>query len=240
MRTLMMAAAERKRLSDWRKHLKIDLDIQSNRIVNKVTGEQAVIPSGMTFGKLNDKEVAVFTSGVTGGIQLAHDPEFAPGTGDFTFEVLLDVDGVHLNTADNSQIVPMCMWGTWGAPGQTMQMDVFYNHLNGGTLNLGRYAPSGNSYITTPALGAIDQAIVNHLVFQRKAGVLYIYRNGILVHSAPYTTDLIGNVNGPFRIMSRRGGGSGQVWWRFIGKLIGFRLTHAAIYNGNFVSPASF
>lgn len=240
MRTMLAIAAERMRINNWQRHIKIDLDIQSNRVLNKITGEQAIIPAGMTYAKLGDKDVAVFTAGVVGGIQLRHNPEFAPGSGDFTIETLVDLDGVYTESADNSQIVPFCMWGTWGAPGQTMQMDVFYNHRVGGTLNLGKSAPIGNSYVTTPAIGTLDQATVNHIVFQRKKGVLYIYRNGVLVHTAPYATALTGTVNGPFRIMARRGGGSGQVWWRFIGKLVGFRLTHAAIYNGPFSPPTSF
>ena len=239
MKTAMMAAAGR-RLMDWRRHVKIDLDIQSNRVINKVTGEQAVIPVGMTYSKLNGKNVAVFNSSVTGGIQLAHNPLFAPGNGDFTVEVLLDADGIYTEPSDSSQIIPLCMWGTWGAPGQTMQLDVLYNHLNGGGLLLGKSDPNGNSYVSKQGIGLINQSIVNHFVFQRKAGVATIYRNGVIVHTAPYTQALTGTVNGPFRIMSRRGGGAGQVWWRFIGKLIGFRMTHAAIYNGPFTPPDSF
>lgn len=239
MKTLMMAVSGR-RLVDWRPHIKIDLDIQSNRVINKVTGEQAIIPTGMTFSTLNGKNVAVFNSGVTGGIQLAHNPLFAPGDGDFTIEVLVDVDGVYAEPSDGSQLIPFCMWGTWGAPGQTIQMDVFYNHLNGGGVMLGKSDPNGSSYVGKNGIGVIDQSIVNHFVFQRKAGVVTVYRNGVIVHTAPYTQALTGAVNGPFRIMSRRGGKSGQIWWRFIGKLIGFRMTHAAIYNGPFTPPASF
>jgi hypothetical protein len=239
MKTALMAASGR-RLGDWRRHVKIDLDIQSNRVVNKVTGEQAVIPSGMTYSTLNGKNVAVFTSSVIGGIQLAHNPAFAARTGDFTLEVILDADGIHNNPADNSQLIPFCMWGTWGAPGQTMQLDALYNHLNTG-LQVGIYQPSGNSFLIKSALSAIDLNIVNHFAFQRKNGVGYIYRNGVLVHTAAYPADLKGDVNGPFRIMSRRGGNAGDVWWRFIGKLIGFRFTHAAIYSGSsFQAPSSF
>lgn len=240
MKTALMAASGR-RLGDWRRHVKIDLDIQSNRVINKVTGEQAVIPSGMTYSTLNGKNVAVFNASVIGGIQLAHNPAFAPGSGDFTIEVLLDADGIHTNPADNSQIIPFCMWGSWGAPGQTMQLDTFYNHLNGGGVRLGKSDPNGNSYVSKDALGQINQSIVSHLAFQRKAGVVTVYRDGIAVHTAPYTQTLTGNVNGPFRIMSRRGGNAGDIWWRFIGKLVGFRFTHAAIYSGSsFQAPSSF
>lgn len=239
MKTAMMAAAGR-RLMEWRRHVKIDLDIQSNRVINKVTGEQAVIPAGMTYSTLNGKNVAVFHSGVIGGIQLAHNPAFAPGNGDFTIEVLIDVDEVYTEPSDGSYIIPFCMWGTWGAPGQSMQMDAFYDHKSGSGVVFGKYDPNGSSYVSKYGIGMIDRSIVNHFVFQRKAGVVTVYRNGVIVHTAPYTQALTGTVNGPFRIMSRRGGKSGQVWWRFIGKLIGFRMTHAAIYNGPFTPPASF
>lgn len=120
-----------------------------------------------------------------------------------------------------------------------MQLDAIYNHKTLG-LSVGRYDSGVTNFLSKAGLTPIDLTKINHYVFQRKNGVGYIYVNGALVHTAPYTADLLGTVNGPFRIMSRRGGGAGDVWWRFIGKLIGFRYTHAAIYNGPFTPPANF
>ncbi|MNO14069.1 hypothetical protein D3C76_37100 [compost metagenome] len=228
---LLAGAIKPKTGPEWADKVKIDLDIQSDKVVNKVTGEVATVPAGITYGDLNGQRVAVFSAASIGGIQLAHSPDFAPGTGDFTLEVLLDADSVELQSADNSTIIPLCMWGTYHAPGQPISLDVFYDNKYGGALNLGRSVGGLTSYLGLGNLGQIDLSKKAHYVFQRKDGVGTIYRNGQRVHTAAYTTNLNAAANAPFRIMSRRGGGTGNVWWRFNGKLIGFRLIHAAIYE---------
>lgn len=230
MRTFLLAGAIR---DEWRKHIKIDIDIQANRVVNKVTGEVAGLPStGLSFSTDGQDNVAVFTAASFGGITFAHDANLAPGAGDFTIEAIFDVDSIPVQTADNSQIVPICMWGTWGAPGQTMNLDALYNHLTGGGMQMGQYKNNAGTYITKTGMGQVDMTKYVHFVFQRKNGVGYLYYNGTLVQSGTFIPNLDAAGVGPFRIMSRRGGGAGDVFWRFVGKLKGFRFTHAAVYSG--------
>lgn len=235
MRNILMAAAGR---NDWRKHVKIDLDIRASTVVNKVNGLAATLPSGITFTDTPEGKVVVFTSAVFGGLSFPHAAEYAPGTGDFTMESIIDVDGVHLQTVGNSEIVPIASWGTWAAPGNTLNMDFFYNHLNGGALRLGNYNVNGvSNFVGKDGIGLIDQTKYIHTVVQRRKGIIYFYQNGVLVDTVPYAINLNAAISGPFRIMSRRGGGDGSVWWRFQGKLRGFRFTHAAIYNGASFTP---
>ena len=242
MRNLMIAAAGF-RGEPWRKHLKIDIGIEGNQVTNKVTGEVAVLPSGLTFSDDGNDRVAVFTSAQTGGIQLAHDAGFAPRTGDFTIELIADVDSIWNEPADQSQIIPFTFWGTWAAPDQVYVLDSFYNVKNGDFQYIGNRMPgpvdsTANSGYIVPVL---DRTKYVHHVIQRRDNVISFYRDGVLLRSTGISADIKAPSPSTFRIMSRRGGGSGNVWWRFIGKLKGFRFTHAAIYpEQSFIPPSRF
>ena len=223
------------------KKLVIDLAISSNQVINKVNGQVATLPAGMALSNTGDGYVAIFNATHTGGITLPHDAKYAPGTGDFTMEAIIDIDGIYVEPADNSQIIPIASWGTWAAPGQSLNLDFFYNGLSGGGLATGVYKAGVGNYISKYGVGVLVQTRFVHVAVQRRNGVLYLYQDGTLIHSAPFTADMAPDVNGLFRIMSRRGGGTGNVWWRFIGKLKGFRMAHTALYNGaTFVPPSKF
>jgi hypothetical protein len=219
------------------KKLVIDLAMSSSQVINKINGQVATLPAGMTLSNTGDGYAAIFTAAHTGGITLPHDAKYAPGTGDFTIEAIIDIDGMYVEPADNSQIIPIASWGNWAAPGQSLNLDFFYNHLNGGGMAVGVYKLGVANYISKYGVGQLTQSRLVHVAVQRREGVLYFYQDGTLIHSAPYTTSITPDVSGLFRVMCRRGGGTGTVWWRFVGKLKGFRMAHTALYTGSTIVP---
>ncbi len=208
----------------------IDLAISGNTVVNKVNGQVPTLPAGISFADSSEGRVAVFNSGVIGGISFPHNANYAPGTDDFTIEAIIDADGLYTEPADNSRIIPIMSWGDWGAAGHYLNLDFLYNDNAGGGLSAGHYHSGTSVRFTKYGVGILALTKYVHIVAQRKDGIGYLWQDGVLIGSAPYAANVPAAVAGEFRIMSRRGGDTGNVWWRFIGKLRGFRYTKAAIY----------
>jgi len=174
---------------------------------------------------------------------LPNNVSYLPGSGDFTYEAVFDFSSIKHQPADNSYLIPLLSWQTWSAPGQLRNLDVCY--LTNSTRTSGRLFFGGVSINTPAATVNCPPLTANstiHLAVVRKSGNVSFYINGTRISvPASWTVDLVNSVVRPVRLGQRLGGGSGNVYWQLVGNILGMRIIHQAIYEGEtFQVPTTF
>lgn len=240
-------AAENARLNDYFRHVVFQLDITPTGARNLINGDVGTIPAGVSLAsdfKMGDQARSLkFVSSSIGGVTFQHRPEYAPGTKDFTVEAMVKVDDfislseVHPGSPNTNKIFAIMAWHEWSAEGKNENMWFLLDDTLGQT----RFNSNGLATIGVPYPRPFPKNDLVHVANVRRDGVMYSYVNGMRIGQAADARDYQVRAVDVLRIGGRRGGTSGNLWWRAHGTIAGFRIAHTALYRGeSFVPPTSF
>jgi hypothetical protein len=245
---LFVAASQGRKkynLKAYKDKIRFQLGFTATRAFDVITGASVTIshPNNIKLDttKVFGGEVASLKFDGTDGSSatLPSNASYLPRTGDFTFEAVFDFSTIKPQPVDGSMVVPLFSWQTWAATGQPNNLDVMYFFSNGNPWI--RFANSSGMDYSYPLSAALSVNTQHHIVIERKAGIVSTYVNGTRVRTLERTNDITLVTTQPIRLGSRRGGGSGNVYWQLVGSLLGLRITHAAIYDAaSYPVPTSF
>lgn len=185
-------------------------------VLELVNGEVNVIKDGVisNFESVNVVPATPATNGMrftaaSGAyLKAVSPPEFAMGTGDFTFEIEFSLQSFYNN--GNGLLVPFLYWGVYAAPGQGINYEIYYNQ---DTKNFGFVATydTAADYRLAPFTVALNT--MYKLQITRDNGLLQFWINGTKISESAFPKDVIMAANTPMYIGRRIGGSSANVNW---------------------------
>lgn len=170
---------------------------------------------------------------------LPNNVSYLPTSGDFTFEVMFDFKTIKTQPVDNSQVLPLFSWQTWAAPGQPRNLDVMYFLYNGNWWI--KFAGADGLDFSAMVPAPIAANTIHHIAIVKRSGIVSFYLSGTRIRTIAGAMNLRHSTNQVIRLGQRLGGGSGNIYWQLVGNILGMRIIHQAIYEGEtFQVPTTF